>query len=86
MATKMLTPEEWNAAVAPFWHLNVKNPAWSKVHSDMIVKWVEAHIGGWFYYDGENTYVFGSQGDYMLFRMWIADDPFKNDDGEILVQ
>ena len=85
MATKMLTVDEWNDAKAPFWHLKVKNPAWSKVHRDMIVKWIEAHIGGWFYYDGDVTYVFGSNGDYMLFRMWIADDPFKNDDGEISV-
>lgn len=85
MATKMLTPAEWAEAKAPFSHLRVANPAWKRVHRDMIVKWIEGHIGGWFYYDGDDMYVFGSKGDYMLFRMWISDDPFENDDGEIEV-
>lgn len=83
MATKMLTSEQWAEAVAPFWYLDVKNPSWGRTQRDMIVKWIEAHIGNWFYFDGSHTYVFGNQGDYMLFRMWIADDPFANDDGEI---
>lgn len=85
MTTKALTNEQWADATAPFWYLDVKNPAWGRVQRDMIVKWIEAHIGNWFYYDGEFTYVFGNQGDYMLFRMWISDDPFSNDDGEVLV-
>lgn len=83
MATKLITKEEWDKVVPPFKFMKVKNPSWSSVHREMIVKWLETHTGsGWVYWDGQDTYVFQSSGDFIMFKMWIKDDPF-NEDGEI---
>jgi hypothetical protein len=82
----LLTSEEWHEVTPPFCFMKVKNDRWTPVHREMIKKWLEAHCGaGWVYYDGSETYVFGSEGDRLMFKMWIKCDPFENDDDGQLV-
>ena len=84
MSTKILTKEEWAAVRAPLFWTKVTNAAWGKTEREFIVKWMESHLGkGWVYYDGEVTYAFESDGDQMLFKIWIKSDPFDGDDGVV---
>lgn len=84
MTTKILTREEWLEKTPPFSFMKINNQTWSRVHRDMIVKWLEAHTGaGWVYWDENDTYVFQNNGDYMAFAVWVKSGPFENDDGEI---
>jgi len=84
VATTLLTDEEWRAIKPPFVYMRVKNSSWQSVHRQMIVKWLEEHCGaGFVYWDKIDTYVFGSPGDKLMFKMWIKSDPFSEDDGEI---
>ena len=81
---KMLTKDEWRAIKPPFSFIKITNKAWLAVHREMIVSWIEEHCGaGFTYWDGHETYVFGSEGDKLMFKMWIKDDPFANEEGEI---
>mgnify|MGYP001480297786 CR=1 FL=1 len=78
-----LTNEQWAEVKPPFWYIRVEGEGWTTIHREMICKWIEAHCGGWFYYDGAKTYVFERSGDYMMFRIWIKGDPFAASEGEI---
>lgn len=77
----MLTPEEWETKKLPFWWLKAKHPGWTSVTRDMIGKWIDAHCSGWCYFDGSETYIFQLGGDFLTFKMWIAEDPFSHDGG-----
>ena len=86
MATTLLTQDEWEKASIkpPFRWIKVANKAWGIVERQMIVKWLEAHVGkGWVYWNGESRYVFQNAGDLLAFKMWIKSDPFAEDEGEI---
>lgn len=84
MATTVLTREEWLEKKPPFSFMKITNPTWSRVHRDMIVKWLEAHTGaGWVYWDEAETYVFQNAGDYIAFGVWIKSNPFDKENGEI---
>jgi hypothetical protein len=84
MSKKLLTREEWIDAKPPLHYMKVDGDNWTAVHRDMIVKWLEAHCGkSWIYFDGGNIYVFGSEGDKIIFKMWIKSDPFENMDGDL---
>lgn len=81
---RRLTEAEWQDAKAPLYFIKVENKEWTAIHRDMIVKWLEANIGGWFYYDHYTTYAFEKDADRVLFKLWIADDPVGRDAGAIL--
>jgi len=80
MPTKFLTKEQWDKIVPPFHHVTVKNNRFGTVHKEIIKKWLEAHCGaGFIYWDGEETYIFGSNADMIAFKIWIMSDPFADD-------
>jgi len=81
---KLLTKEEWAATDATFVWLKVENKKWHDIHREMVVKWIERHLGaGFIYWDGNETYIFEKKSDMVMFRMWVADDPFSEGIGDI---
>jgi len=80
MATKLLTKEQWDKVLPPFYHVELKNVAFRAVHYEIIKKWLEAHCGaGFIYWDEQTTYIFGSNTDLIAFKIWIMSDPFDGD-------
>jgi len=80
----MITREEFIKAAPPLYFIRVENFKFSPVQIDLIAHWINAHCGGWVYYDQHKTYVFERLGDRLMFKIWISGDPFANPEGEIL--
>ena len=85
----LITREEFLNTPAPIFHVKVNDPKWHRAERDIMVKWMQVHVGGWFYvdeHDGKQnfTYFFGNEGDMVYFVTWIRSDPFREDYGEIL--
>ncbi len=84
MTCTLLTHEEWMKTRAPLYTLDVKNDSWGIIQREIITKWIEAHCGaGWVYWDGKDMYVFETLADRTVFKMWIIDDPFEEDECSI---
>ena len=79
----MLTREQWIETKAPFCYVRLDNKAWTQVQKEIVIKWIESHCGGWFYWDEGDTYVFEKSGDRILFVLWVKSDPFDQDMGDV---
>ena len=79
MTCKLMSHDEFHAsATFPFHLTRASNSTWTSAHRDHIANWIETHCGAsWVYFDGVNGYVFGSQGDHILFVMWLKSNPFE---------
>lgn len=80
----MITREEFLKVKAPFYYVRVSNSQWAQVNRDMIAHWIDAHCGGWTYYDYHDTYVFERIGDRIMFVIWIKGEPFSENMGEVI--
>ena len=79
MPTKFLSDAEWEKIVPPFHHITLKSKHISKIHKDIIQKWIELHCGDGFVYNHGDMYVFGSEADFIVCKMWLMSDPFSED-------
>ncbi len=86
-----LTRQEWDAIAPPFCWLHLNAPAtWTSTHLAMVGKWLSANLGGWWFSDLEPsgpdrriTLVFERPADRVLFKLWVSDDPFARQGGDI---
>lgn len=85
MTTTLLSREDWIKVKPPLYWVKADNKSWSKIHRDLINKWLETHCGReWVYYDGDFTYAFGSEGDQTMFVIWLKSDPFGGEHGDLV--
>jgi hypothetical protein len=71
--------EGWKKVSLPFTHVEVVNPSFRLFHRELILKWIDAHCdGGWYYYDDSTNYTFEKNEDAVMFQMWITANPFKD--------
>lgn len=84
-----LTEKQWTRKKAPFCWLRLAKPShWDGTHLTMVGKWLDANCGGWWYStliaaDSQITIVFERNADRIHFKLWISDDPFSREGGEI---
>lgn len=85
MAEK-LTQEQWRDMKPPFSWMTVRAD-WTKTQFEMVEKLLYSRTSGWWYSCQESDkkwmYVFECAADMVDFRLILADDPFKEDFGEI---
>lgn len=70
---KLLTKEEWDDVLPPFVKVEIGPRHWSMLQRSIITDWIENNChNGWFYYDGDRTYVFESMQDLIMLKMWLS--------------
>ena len=85
----LITHAEFMEKPTPIFWMRAGLPSWGHIQRDIILKWIDAHIGGWVYINHDektkvHTYFFEKDGDRVYFAMWMKGDPFSEDYGEIL--
>jgi hypothetical protein len=88
MTTKMATTAEFAMFTSPVYWIKVSAtaPQTEEQTYDLCKRWIESRCGASICYfdDIEKTFYFGSEGDRMIFRMWLADNPtFEEWDAEL---
>ena len=85
-----LTSLEWDAQQAPFCFMHIRTPGyWKPTHFTIVEKWLNANVQGWWWHDGstaadeKHCFVFERNADRVAFKLWISDDPFEREGGEI---
>jgi hypothetical protein len=82
-----LTAEQWHAWKGDFYWMRVRYK-FQPVHAAIIQKWMARHCEGWWYYEdegasGSTLVIFQHQSEMVSFRIWIADNPFERDHGDV---
>lgn len=77
----MLTTEQFIQTRGTLYWIKPKPERDREAKIALYIKWIEARCGaGFCYFDPiEQTFYFGSEGDRLMFRMWLADDPTPED-------
>jgi len=82
----LLTSDEWRAYKGKFHWMKVKEN-FSPIHLQIIEKWIDLHVTGWWYFDKEATdrylYVFQNDSEMVAFKIWLSDRPFDKDNGDV---
>jgi hypothetical protein len=76
---KILTKEEWLEIEPPFYYIRITFTQWSDLEWEIVHKWVARNCTDWAYIDRPKL-VFGSEDDFVLFRMWAEDKPMHDAD------
>lgn len=83
---KLLTAEQWHAWKGSFYWMRVHRE-FEPIHVAIMQKWMDLHCSGWWYFEkegaGRSLVVFENQSEMVAFRMWIADNPFERDHGDV---
>jgi hypothetical protein len=82
----MLTVEQWRAWKGKFSWMR-EHREYSPIQVAIIEKWMERHCSGWWYFEkesaGKTLVVFEDQTEMVTFRIWVADNPFERDHGDV---
>jgi hypothetical protein len=82
LPNKLISRQQFIEVTEKIHYIEVKNDTWQQHHRDLIRIWIERHCTkSWVYYDGGDFYAFGSEGDFMMFTLWIKGNPLTNADG-----
>lgn len=83
---RMLTAEEWHAWKGKFSWMRM-HYEFKPIHEAIIQKWMAFHCQGWWYYESEGAgrtlVVFEHSSEMVAFRIWVADNPFEKDHGNV---
>jgi hypothetical protein len=76
---RLLTMAEWAEVVPPFYYIRVNFPEWGSLEWQIAEKWIISNCQSWAYVD-QPRIVFGSEDDFVLFRLWAEEKPMKKTD------
>lgn len=81
-----LTDEQWAKLHSKFCWCRVDGIQ-TTIHREILEKWLNLHTSGWWYSNIESStsslYIFEQQEDMVLFKVWVSDEPFKRDHGDM---
>jgi hypothetical protein len=84
---KQLTREEWMALKPPFHWLRVRKAEWHGFLFEIVEKYLYNHTSGFWYHgtetNDEHIFIFESDADMVAFKLWLTNDPFSKNGGEI---
>lgn len=82
----LLTVEQWRKVSGKFSWMRVHRE-FTDIHLEILGKWMSAHCHGWYYIAKEakddTVIMFEHQSEMVHCRLWLYDDPFSSDHGEV---
>lgn len=78
-----LSHEQWLEITPPFFWIKTDFlQGKDEIYRQMVYKWLDESISGWWYNSGE-VYVFSTAEDRAAFKLWMLTDAFSNTYGDI---
>ena len=83
-----MSKSEWDVYFGPMFYIRINTPiTWNSIHYDLIEKWIVVNTSFKWYWEkavtDKHIFVFESEQERMLFKLWISNNPFEKEAGAI---